>query len=459
MRKPWSTHRRNGIIQVQFYNYNDKRYHTAKSTGTRDMNEALHIISRWWIEFVNADTQADICRTATVPSSIAVSKTGIDTDIKTQLQAIYETLVRGTPCNKNTGQPYHISKADYEDAPEEIKPLLEKLSTLTFYDYILLYWNYDKSPYIKSLIRKGEAPPNPERFRDRTRAIKKYAAHFPQCLLTEISGTKIDTALGSIKKTGKLKDNTMQVFRYIFIQSLRFAYRNNLIARDVAQQISREAKSSRKKAKKEAEKAIFIQEEIRQLFNSEDNPFGSKTYRLINELLFKTGCRIGELQALQMQDIVKTAEGYALNISKNYCRAGKRLKCTKTERSDSVPLSTDLAAKLLAHIEKYPFKNDSTALIFASYDDAYTPLSYTAIYNNFNKAMVKLGIKRQHLTLHSYRHTYATFLRMAGYSEEQLMHLTRHDSAAEVHHYTNHYTPDMERLKHQAAIDIEKIAA
>ncbi len=45
MRKPWSTHRRNGIIQVQFYNYNDKRYHTAKSTGTRDMNEALHIIS------------------------------------------------------------------------------------------------------------------------------------------------------------------------------------------------------------------------------------------------------------------------------------------------------------------------------------------------------------------------------------------------------------------------------
>ena len=459
MRKPWSTHRRNGIIQVQFYNYNDKRYHTAKSTGTRDMNEALHIISRWWIECINTDTQADICRTATVPSPIAVSKTGIDADIKTQLQAIYETLVQGAPCNKNTGQSHPISKADYEDAPEEIKPLLEKLPILTFYDYILLYWNYDKSPYIKSLIRKGEAPPNPERFRDRTRAIKKYAAHFPQCLLTEITGTKIDTALGSIKKAGKLKDNTMQVFRYIFIQSLRFAYRNNLIARDVAQQISREAKSSRKKAKKEAEKAIFMQEEIRRLFNSEDNPFGSKTYLLINELLFKTGCRIGELQALQMQDIVKTAEGYALNISKNYCRAGKRLKCTKTERSDSVPLSTDLAAKLLAHIEKHPFKNDSTALIFASYDDAYTPLSYTAIYNNFNKAMVKLGIKRQHLTLHSYRHTYATFLRMAGYSEEQLMHLTRHDSAAEVHHYTNHYTPDMERLKHQAAIDIEKIAA
>ena len=68
-----------------------------------------------------------------------------------------------------------------------------------------------------------------------------------------------------------------------------------------------------------------MQEEIRRLFNSEDNPFGSKTYLLINELLFKTGCRIGELQALQMQDIVKTANGYTLNIRKNYYRAGKRL--------------------------------------------------------------------------------------------------------------------------------------
>ena len=71
--------------------------------------------------------------------------------------------------------------------------------------------------------------------------------------------------------------------------------------------------------------------------------------------------------------------------------------------------------------------------------------------------MTALGIKKQNLTLHSYRHTFATFLRMAGYSEEQLRYLTRHDSIAEVHRYTDHYTPDMERLKCQAVIDIEKI--
>ncbi|MGI5102866.1 tyrosine-type recombinase/integrase, partial [Treponema vincentii] len=68
----------------------------------------------------------------------------------------------------------------------------------------------------------------------------------------------------------------------------------------------------------------FKTEEIQRLFNAHDNPFGSETYRLVNELLFKTGCRIGELQALQMQDVIKTEQGYVLKIDKNYCRAGKR---------------------------------------------------------------------------------------------------------------------------------------
>jgi hypothetical protein len=71
---------------------------------------------------------------------------------------------------------------------------------LTFYEYILLYWNYSESPYIKGLIREGQTPPNPERFKDKSRSIKKYAKFFPQCLLTEITGAKIDTLLGAIKK-------------------------------------------------------------------------------------------------------------------------------------------------------------------------------------------------------------------------------------------------------------------
>lgn len=462
MRKPWSMHKRNGIYQTQMYDYKNKRYCTAKSTGTKDRNEALLIAYRRAMEF-DSGIATEYTEWVKNVSMITLSneKRPLNTEIAVLVQAACQNAVnqalQNIPYSKQA-LPFP-PVPDYEDVPEIIKPLLDQLPTLTFYDYLLLYWNYDESPDIKERISKGETPPNPERFRQSTGVLKKYAAYIPSCPLTEITGAKIDIALGAIRNAGKLKEQTMKNISYIFIQALHFAYRNTLLARDVAQQITPVSKNTRKKAKKEAEKAIFKTEEIQRLFNADDNPFGSETFRLINELLFKTGCRIGELQALQMQDVIKTEQGYVLKIDKNYCRAGKRIKSTKTERRDLVPISPDLAAKLLAHIEKSPFKDIPTAFVFSSAKNAYTPLCYESISKNFNKTMIKLSIKKTNLTIHSYRHTFATFLRMAGYSEEQLRFLTRHDSIVEVHRYTDHYTPDMERLKYQAAADIERLAA
>ena len=464
MRKPWSMHKRNGIYQTQLYDYSNKRYCTAKSTGTKDLNEATLIAYRRAMEF-DSGIATEYTEWVKNVSMITLSneKRPLNTEIAALVQAACQDAInkalQAIPYSKNAQQPYSVSAAEYEDAPEEVKPLLDRLSTLTFYEYILLYWNYKESPYIKGFTRTGEKLPNPERFIDRSRSIKKYAHLFPQCLLTEITGAKIDTLLGAIKKKGNLKDNTMKALRYIFSQSLSYAYRHNMLARDVSQQISRETKSMQKKAKKEAEKAIFTKEEIQRLFNSDDNPFVLEVYRLINELLFKTGCRIGELQALQIQDLIKNADGYALKVDKNYCRAGKRLKCTKTERSDIVPISDTLAAKLLAYLEKHPLNDKPDAFIFFSAQKSNTPMSYTAIRKNFIATMKKLGFTRDNLTIHSYRHTYATFLRMAGFSDEDLKFLTRHDCIAEVRHYADHYTPEMERLKYRALTELDKLIA
>ena len=462
MRKPWSMHKRNGIYQTQLYDYSNKRYCTAKSTGTKDRNEAILIAYRRAMEF-DSGIAAEYTKWVKNVSMVTLSneKRPLDTELAALIHAACQDAVAKTlqtvSFNKNTLQPYSISAAEYEDAPEEVKPLLDRLSTLTFYEYVLLYWNYNESPYIKEFTRTGEKPPNPERFHDRSRSIKKYAQLFPQCLLTEITGTKIDTLLGAIKNEGKLKDNTMKAFRYIFSQSLSYAYRHNMLARDVSQQISRETKSTRKKAKKEAEKAIFTKEEIQRLFNSDDNPFVLEVYKLINELLLKTGCRIGELQALQIQNFIKNTDGYALNVDKNYCRAGNRIKCTKTERSDTIPISNDLAAKLLAYLEKHPLKDKPDAFIFFSAQKSSIPISYAAIRKNFIATMKRLKFARANLTLHSYRHTFATFLRLAGFSEEELKFLTRHDCIAEVRHYADHYTPEMEQLKYKAVIALNKI--
>lgn len=402
MRKPWSMHKRNGIYQTQLYDDRNERYRTAKSTGMKDRNRADLIAYRWAMEF-DSGLAAEYTEWVKNIATIAPinDRQPLTTEIAALVQSACQDAVnqalRSIPYSKQA-LPFPFVP-DYEDASETIKPLLDQLSTLTFYDYLLLYWNYDESPDIKERINKGETPPNPERFRQSTGILKKYAAYIPSCPLTEITGAKIDIALGAIRNAGKLKEQTMKNISYIFIQPLHFAYRNNLLARDVAQQITPVSKNIRKKAKKEAEKAIFTKEEIQRLFNANDNPFGSETYRLVNELLFKTGCRIGELQALQMQDVIKTEQGYVLKIDKNYCRAGERIKSTKTERRDLVPISPDLAAKLLAHIAKSPFKDIPTAFVFSSAKSAHTPLCYESINKNFNKTMIKLGIKKTNLTI------------------------------------------------------------
>ena len=51
MSKPWSMHKRNGIYQTQLYDYTNKKYKTAKSTGTKDRNEAILIAYRRAMEF------------------------------------------------------------------------------------------------------------------------------------------------------------------------------------------------------------------------------------------------------------------------------------------------------------------------------------------------------------------------------------------------------------------------
>ena len=122
---------------------------SAKSTGTRDRNEATRFASRCWAEYDRTGTVR-----YNVGNNITATDEGahvIDADIKAYTQTAIDTIVQSVQTvsfNKNTPQPYSISAAEYEDAPEEVKLLLDRLSTLTFYEYVLLYWNYNESPYI-----------------------------------------------------------------------------------------------------------------------------------------------------------------------------------------------------------------------------------------------------------------------------------------------------------------------
>ena len=444
--KDWYTYNRQGVIYVQFKDKVTGKKLTAKSTRTRDTEEAAQVINMLYYnpESYFNKSQWELHKDMFAPMIQASVTEAVESAIKS-LPMILNPENNQTQNNGGTTQTSIY--------PAEIRPIAEKLDTITLYEYLLLYWDYEQSPYIKQQTRLGKEIPNPERFKRMTGILKCYKRFFNETKLTEITADEINTILGFIKNKKnhkKLTDSTMCSVRYIFTQALNFAYRNNLIPRDICYGITRFSGKNK-------EREIFTKEETQKIFNGNTDPFNRLDCFLINKLLFVTGCRIGEIVALQPKDIIKTARGYMLNISKSYNYESKRIKETKTERSDYVYISDTMAAELLDYIKTNPFKRNDAFIFYSNKSDR--PIHYDAIQRNFQRTMKKLGIKRKNLTLHSYRHTYAVFLSMAGYSQAELKYMTRHDSLKELQRYMSHITPELELKNIEAAHLFQKLIA
>ena len=357
--KDWYTYSRRGIIYVQFKDRETGKKLTAKSTHTRDKDEAARIINELFYNPQSDFNQSQREREKELFAPI------IQEAVENALKALPIHLA-GAQSQQSAGMP-----APQSSYPAEIRPLAEKLDALTFYNFLLLYWDYQKSPYIKQRIRLGKKIPNPERFNATYAELQHYQSFFTDTKLTDITADEVNTTLGLVKNTG-LKDSTVSGVRYACTQPLRFAYENNLIPHDITKGITRFSKKS-------AKKEVFTKEELKLLFDSQKNHFHHTDFLLINKLLFKTGCRIGEILALQIKDIIRTPQGYVLDISKSYSTNGKRLKETKTGRADMVHISEDMAAELLEFIKINPFQASTDAFIFYSKNKNATHTPYNLL--------------------------------------------------------------------------------
>ncbi|PIE98647.1 MAG: hypothetical protein CR988_02260 [Treponema sp.] len=227
-------------------------------------------------------------------------------------------------------------------------------------------------------------------------------------------------------------------------QALKFAYKNKIIQKDISKEVITFSQQP------EMKKEIFTKEEAKMIADKSMNVFGDDCYFLLNRLLLSTGCRIGEILALKKSDIIqKNNKGVFLDVSKNWRTDTRRLKGTKTGRKDIVPLSLEVAQMLFNYTKS--MNDDDFIFKSKKFDDR--PLAYSSVYRNFKKTLKKIGADRKGLTIHSYRHTFATRLLEAGYSELQLLFLTRHESLSQIRLYTNHENEEREKMK-QEAIDL-----
>jgi len=452
--KQWYTYTRNAIIYVQFKDRRTGKKLTAKSTGTRIKSEAEYIIRKWYYDPSSFFNKGQEATTKNILRDIIRNTILSEIDIRSMLNEVIRETFKTTCKNdasifQNDTRPSHAAiKRKIKD--NDIQTLLEELDTLTFKDFVLRFYDYDSSPYITRLKRLGKKTPCKERFNSLLSQFKKYEYLFSNTLLSEIDADEVNGILGTIQTTGNLAESSMSILKTALGQVLRFAYNNHLVNHLCTGELTKFSTISK-------EKEIFTKDELNIIFDKTTNVFKNKHCLLINKLLLKTGCRIGEILALQIKDLQKTGEGYRLFIGKNYNYKGHRLKSTKTNREDYVPISNEMGEELLCFIETNPFKGDQEGFIFYS-EQRDCPIAYSYVYKNFNKTMAELGIRRKALTIHSYRHTFSSILQDEGYSMADLLYLTRHNDISQVVRYSNHITPVKEQKKRQAAEIIERLA-
>lgn len=419
-KKQFYYYRRNGIIYYVPLDPKTRKKRVAKSTRTRDLNKAQLIMWNWHL----AEMQK---------LEIRNEKMIIETDIP-KISKIIQTIIKQELENIKVIDFYgRNTQSNKLKLATSATNSLGKYAEYSFYDFLKEFWDYEKSPHIATQRREGKKLAEPERFAEFTNLLKFFKEEIEGMPLSDIQPEKINKALLSYKNKRKIKDATMLRYSKIFKQPLAFLYQNGYMIKNFADTIIRFSGKSEKKE-------IFSEKEITEIFSKKDN-FSDEKRRLVIKSLYLTGCRIGEILALQPSDLQIINNTYYLNISKNWTVTG-RLKTTKTGRVDRVLLPYDFGKELAEYINKH-----SKNFIFQSTDNDFEPISYDKISYEFNKVMKKLGIKRKGLTLHSFRHTYATLLRDAGFSTEEMLFLTRHESRECLDVYVKH--PTAKSLKNQ----------
>ena len=326
---------------------------------------------------------------------------------------------------------------------------LGKYADFTLYDYLKLFWTYEISPYIQELQKANKEIPNKERFNKNLKTVEIFKKEFSQIKLSNISVEDINTCLIYFKNKHNWKSATASQRVYTVKQPLHFLSKAGLLKENYVDRMISFSSVNEKKD-------IFTQSDIKAIFSTPEN-FASEQMYMINKVLFFTGARIGEILALSPADIF-FEKGYCrVHIYKNWCVRGTRIKTTKTCRDDYVCIPLEVGKELQEFINKNV--SSCSNFIFSSKLDSNKPVGYSTVLHYFHKMTQKLNISKPRLTLHSYRHTYATMLRDNGFSDEQLLILTRHESSQSLHVYINHQTKAMDKKQMQAIKTIYRLVS
>ena len=202
---------------------------------------------------------------------------------------------------------------------------------VNFISFLLSFWNFDESPYIKEKLRKCHSI-HRSYTKENIEVIKKYwQPVFKEKLLGDITRQNIDEFINTLSEFKLSPARKNKIIKTGTI-ALRWAFSKGLIDKNIAEHITLFSEQTK-------ERKILSPKIVEALFRI---TWKNECVKLANLLSAVTGMRAGEVKALQVQDLHTDH----IDVKHSY-NSIDGLKTTKTNevRTENVKLSFMYAKK------------------------------------------------------------------------------------------------------------------
>ena len=297
-------------------------------------------------------------------------------------------------------------------------------STEKLLDFLLTFWDMDKSPYIAEKRRMNRHVGISYIFESH-RAVENFWCKFftKDKLLCSISRKDLKNFIEYVDKTNLSWSRKLKIYRAGSI-ALKWAFMDERLDKDVTAGIV----SFSGKAK---ERKILTKEMAELIFSIK---WADERCQLANLLAMLTGMRAGEILALRKQDLGKEV----IYVRHSWeVREGLKTPKNGEERKVYFPFP-QITRRLLYLADLNDGRLDS--FIFFAPLSKNKPMDKKILNQSLKKQMRKVGIAEEdcrQICFHSWRHFYTTYM-SDRVNQRVLQSQTGHKTLAMLEHYGNH---------------------
>ena len=315
----------------------------------------------------------------------------------------------------------------------------------TFEEWSAPWWIYETCPYIREKLANGY---NMSRFYADVRKScldKHLIPEFGKYPISALTPSMFRDFKMRLFNEGKLRPATINNILGTARVMLNYAVEMREIESNPVAPIKKLKETPRARG-------ILTLPELTALFSPEsfDKVWHAEPrYYALNLLAASTGMRLGECQALRVENII---EGGYIDVAQSWDdRHGLSRPKWGSRRFVPVPKRTASAIESLLALNRWGEPQPSDVVFWGS--DRNTPISKHGILKQFKAAISRIGITEEQrrarvLVFHSYRHGFNTMVR-GKVPDEQLRRVTGHKTLAMSDNYDH---PAPEQLKDIAAV-------